>query len=422
VSAVSAVELTDLGAPAFPPEVAAVRAAMAEMAPACDLDPAAVCQAATARTGLDDFGDPAFRPRLDVLCEALRTEAGLSPQGVVSTHGQLVQLLANRLLVTALIGAHPEILEQEIRAPIIICGLPRTGTTHLHNLLAADPALRYLPYWESLEPVLPASEQPGPGEPDPRLARTEAGLEYLNAALPHFRRMHEMTTWHAHEEIQLLAVDVAGMYFETMAPMPTWRDHYRSSDQTEPYAYLRTMLQVLQWLRGGERWVLKSPQHLEQFRALVRTFPDATFVVTHRDPVSVTASMCTMITYSARLSLAEVDPPAIAGYWARRIEDLLRACTDDREILPADHSIDVRFSDLLADQEAVVREIYDLAGQELSDASLAAMHQFAEAHPRGRHGTVAYAMTPLGLDSTERRRSLAGYSERFGVADDWSGD
>jgi len=416
------VELTDLASPQFSPEVHAMRAAMAEMAPSCPLDPAALYQAAVDRTGLDDFGDPAFRSRLDVLCTALRRDAGLSPQGIVSSHGQLVQLLANRLLVTELVHQHPEILQQEIRAPIIICGLPRTGTTHLHNLLAADPALRYLPYWESLEPVLPAAEIPEHGAPDPRLARTEAGLQFLDAALPYFKRMHEMTTWHAHEEIQLLAVDIGGMYFETMAPMPTWRDHYRSSDQAEPYAYLRLMLQALQWLRGGERWVLKSPQHLEQFRVLVRTFPDATFVVTHRDPVSVTASMCTMITYSARLDLNEVNPPAIAGYWSQRVEDLLRACTQDREVLPADQSIDVRFTDLLADQDGVVRAIYELAGQELTDTSLQAMQRFAETHPRGRHGTVAYKMAPLGLRSTERRSALSEYSERFGVADDWTGD
>ena len=113
--------------------------------------------------------------------------------------------------------------------------------------------------------------------------------------------------------------------------MPSWRDYYLTHDQTPHYEYLRTVLQVLQWLRGGERWVLKSPQHLEQFPALRTTFPDATFVVTHRDPVSVTASVATMITYTARMSHERVDPNHIGGYWADRIERMLHACVDDRD-------------------------------------------------------------------------------------------
>ena len=228
-------------------------------------------------------------------------------------HVFILGLLKNRLLIEDLIGRHPEILDEEIVAPIIICGLPRTGTTHLHNLMSADPALRSLPYWESLEPVLPDREIPGPGAPDPRVERTEMALSFLNTALPYFNRMHEMTVGHTHEEIQLLAIDFSTMLFETTAPMPAWRDAYLSRDQRPTYAYLHKVLKVLQWLRGGTRWVLKTPQHLEQFPALVETFPDATFVVTHRDPVSVTASMVTMIGYTARLTRDRVDVEGIGA-------------------------------------------------------------------------------------------------------------
>src|SRR4029077_15906308 len=113
-----------------------------------------------------------------------------------------------------------------VERPIVICGLPRTGTTHLHNLMAADPALRSLPYWEALEPVLPATERPASGAPDPRLARTEQALAFVHAAMPYFERMHEMTVDHVHGEIQLLAIDFSTMLFETIAPIPTWRDFY----------------------------------------------------------------------------------------------------------------------------------------------------------------------------------------------------
>ena len=177
--------------------------------------------------------------------------------------------------------------------------------------------------------------------------------------------MHEMTVEHTHEEIQLLAIDFSTMLFETTAPMPTWRDAYLSHDQRPTYAYLRKVLKVLQWLRGGTRWVLKTPQHLEQFPALVDTFPDATFVVTHRDPVSVTASMVTMIAYTARLTRDHVDLEDMGAYWSDRLERMLRRCATERDALPADRTIDVRFDEFMADDLAMVARVYDLAGQPL---------------------------------------------------------
>src|SRR5207253_951029 len=159
---------------------------------------------------------------------------------------------------------------------------------------------------------------------------------------------------HVHEEINLLAMDVSSMYFETMAPMPTWQEYYRSTDQTPAYEYLKRVLKVLQFLRGGTRWVLKSPQHLEQFGPLSTVFPDATFVVTHRDPVSVTKSLTMMMTYLARLNLETVDPAVIGGYWADRLETMLRACVRDRDLLPAERSIDVLFDEFMAAVVATV--------------------------------------------------------------------
>ena len=412
------VRIDDLADPRFPPEVDEIRAAMATMGADLRLEPDELLSAAAGQTGLDDFGDEGFRERLTVLCSALRTEAGLSPAGVTSAWSQLVQLLKNRLLVEDLLKRHPEIHDVRIDRPIVIAGLPRTGTTHLHNLMSVDPALRSLPYWESLEPVLADHERPPPGQPDPRVARTEHALGVLNTALPYFCRMHEMTAGHVHEEIQLLALDVSTMLFETMAPMPTWRDFYKATDQTPTYRYLESVLRVLQWQRGGVRWVLKSPQHLEQFRPLISVFPDATVVVTHRDPVSITASFATMVSYSSRLSHARVDPQQIGRYWADRVEDMLRACVDHREVLPPERSLDVRFDEFMSDDVAMVESIYALAGQPMTRGGRAAMDAFMAAHPRGRHGGVIYDLADFGLDRDERREALQFYVERFGVREE----
>jgi Sulfotransferase family len=415
------VQLLDLAQPVFPAEVQPIIDMMTEMGSVLSLDPERLRHEAREATGLDDFGpgDGGFGERLEVLCTALTEEAGLSPAGVTASYGLLGGLLKNRLLIEDLCRRHPEILDVPIERPLIICGLPRTGTTHLHNMIAADPTMRSLPYWESLEPVLAEAEAPGPGQPDPRWARTESAVDLINGAMPHFRRMHEMTVDHIHEEIQLLAIDLSTMLLETTALMPSWRDYYLSHDQTPSYAYLKKILQVMTWQRGGRRWTLKSPQHLEQFGPLTAVFPDATFVVTHRDPVSVTVSLTTMVAYTARLSVAHIDPVAIGAYWSERVETMLRACVRDRDLLPPERTIDIRFDQFMADDLATVQEIYALAGEPMTPERRADIDAYLAGHPRGRYGTITYDPAALGLDPEERRRALAFYRDRFDLP--WEG-
>jgi hypothetical protein len=407
--------IDDLADPKFPAEVEPIRQMMAEFGATLSLEPDVLIAAAVEATGLDDFGDDGFRGRLDVITTALQKEAGLGPEGITTNFAQLTQLLKNRLLIQDLLKRHPEIDDVVIERPIVICGLPRTGTTHLHNLISADPSLRSLPYWESIEPVLADREQPAGDEPDPRLARCQEGLDFLNTSVPYFKRMHDMYVDHVHEEIQLLAIDFSTMLFETMAVIPSWRDSYLATDQTPMYAYMRRVLKALTWLRGGTRWVLKSPQHLEQFPVLVETFPDATFVVTHRDPVSICASLGTMISYTARLSHARVDPVVIGQYWAERLETMLRACVRDRDVLPDEQTIDVRFHEFMADDVAMVERIYALAGQPFTPEVRHAMDAFMADHPRGVHGGLRYDLAEFGLDGGDLRRTFAFYTDRFGV-------
>lgn len=406
------IRLTDLADPVYPAAAQPMRAALAGYGSTLELLPEVLLATATARTGLQDWGDPAFRDRLEVLCASLREEARLSDVGTAMAFEQLVGNLINRLRLEALTTEHPDIEDVVIDRPIIICGLPRTGTTHLHNLIAADPAIRSLPYWESLEPF------PAPDDQDTRRRRElcEAGLDLINASLPEFKRMHEMTGEHAHEEIQLLANDISGMLYETAYYTPSFAAHYKAHDQEPSYRHLKRSLQAMQWLRGGTRWVLKSPQHLEQFPALVKTFPDAIFVVTHRDPVQVVQSMTTMISYAARMGCSRPDPVELSRYWLDRAEDLLNGCLRDREALPADASIDVRFEDFMADEEGTVAAIYQLAGQPLDDPARAAMTRFRVEHPRGRYGGVIYEPEDLGLDKAEIATRLRDYRDRFVTA------
>jgi hypothetical protein len=405
------VDLDDLAEPRFSQEAQQIRDMMATMAPECALDADVLHAKATADTGLDDFGDDDYRERLDVYLAALHAIPGMQPTGVVNFHAQLLQWLKNRLLLADLLQRHPEINDIELLPPIVIAGLPRTGTTHLHNLLAAAPTFRTMPYWESNEPF-PLPTEVG-AEPDPRRVRMDVAVQVIDVVMPHFRLMHEMTTDHVHEEIQLLANDFSTMLFETLGHVPRWRDYYMAHDQRPHYEYLKTQLKAMQFLRGGRRWLLKSPQHLEQLPVLDKVFPGVFVIFTHRDPAPVTLSMLAMLTYSARMYCSPVPVKEIAATWVDRLGLMLSALVRDRETIPPERSIDVRFDEFMADERAVAAQVYDQAGETLDDEARAAIDDYLSGHQRGRHGTVATSPEMFGLDERDLHEPFAGYVARF---------
>jgi hypothetical protein len=405
------VHLDDLAEPRFSQDGQQILDMMATMAPQCPLDADVLHAKAAAETGFDDFGDDDYRERLDVYLAALRDIAGMQPAGIVNHHAQLLQWLKNRLLLTDLLTRHPEIRDIDLRPPIVIAGLPRTGTTHLHNLLAAPATFRSMPYWESNEPF-PSPAEAGI-EPDPRRTRMDVAVGVVDIVMPHFRLMHEMTTDHVHEEIQLLANDLSTMLFETLAHVPRWRDYYMAHDQTPHYEYLKTQLKAMQFLRGGGRWLLKSPQHLEQLPVLNRVFPGVFVIFTHRDPTPVALSMLAMITYSARMYCSPVPVNEIAAAWNDRLASMLGALVRDRDTIPPERSIDVRFDEFMADEQAVVGQVYEQAGEDLDDDARAAVADYLAGHQRGRHGTVATSPEMFGLAEKDLREPFAPYVERF---------
>jgi len=407
----AAIRLEDLAKPRFGPEAQQILDMMAAMAPQCPLDADALHARASADTGLHDFGAGDYRERLDVYLAALREIDGLHAAGVVNFYGQLLQLLKNRLLFTDLLRRHPEIDDIELQPPVVIAGLPRTGTTHLHNLLAAPPTFRTMPYWESVEPF-PLPAEAGV-EPDPRRARMDVAVAVINTVMPHFPLMHEMTTEHVHEEIQLLANDFSTMFFETLADVPRWRDYYHAHDQTPHYEYLARQLKAMQFLRGGRRWLLKSPQHLEQVPVLDRVFPGRIVVFTHRDPVPVALSMIAMITYSARMHRTPVPVHQIAASWIDRLEQMLTALVRDRDTIGPQRSVDIRFDDFMANELGVAEHVYALAGEPFTEEARTAIAGYLAGHQRGRLGNVETSWEMFGLTEEGLRARFAPYVERF---------
>jgi hypothetical protein len=304
----------------------------------------------------------------------------------------------------------------QLGAPIIVVGLPRSGTTHLVNLIAADDRLRSMPLWEGYEPVPLRGDGPGRDAIDPRYTRCLAQWEAMLAMTPHVAAMHPMHPEHVHEELELQLSNFTSYQLEWVARVPRWRDYYLAHDQTEHYSYLRTMLKVLHWYRPRERWVLKSPQHLEQLGPLMTTFPDATIVVTHRDPVSVVQSAATMLTYAARMSYRTPRPDFYIEYWTDRIRRLLEASVRDRALLPADRTIDVLFHEFMADDLATVERVYEAARLPMTDAARARITAYLDAHPRGSDGRVVYDLrADFDVTPGEVRSRFAFYLDAFDV-------
>jgi hypothetical protein len=408
------IRVADLADPVLTPaQAAAVKYAESQRV---RFDVETILSAARAKTGLSDFGKRDFRARLAVQCESINEDVGLNALGRLGVFANVLRYAENRLRFEDLLRRHPEILETRIERPIIVAGMPRTGTTHLLNLIGADTRLRSLPYWESLEPVPVRGEGPGRDGRDPRWARCNESYQQMVANMPLIVAMHDMPPEHIHEEIELEELDFASYLLEWLCRPPRWRDHYLALDQRPHYAYMKRVLQALTWLRGPQRWILKSPQHLEQLLPLLDTFPDATIVVTHRDPVSVIRSAITMLGYGDRMRRTRVDLAELADYWIDRVDRLLGACLRDRDALPAAQTIDVPFHEFMADDIGMVGRIYERAGLPMTPAARAELDAFVRANPRGKHGQLIYDLKgDFGLEPGELRERFGDYVERFRV-------
>ncbi len=367
----------------------------------------ALLETARRQTGLSDFGPPDFLERLRVQLLSIDEDRELNALGRLGVFSNLVRALANRLRFEDLLRRHPEILEVELVRPIVVVGLPRSGTTHLVNLIAADSRLRSLPYWESMEPVPAPREGPGRDGRDPRHARCRASYEQMVAQMPLIVAMHDMHPEHIHEEIELQELDFSTYLLEWLCRPPRWRDHYLALDAKPHYAYLRRVLQALTWMRGPKRWVLKSPQHLEQLVPLLGAFPDATVAITHRDLVSVIRSAITMLAYGDRMRRTRIDLAGLAEYWIDRVERLLRACVRDRAKVPAERSLDVLFHEFMADDVGMVGRIYARAGLALTGEARAELDAYVAGNPRGKHGQWSTTCAPTSGSS---RPGYAGAS------------
>jgi Sulfotransferase family len=373
------------------------------------LDVDSTVAAARRVAGLHDFGDqePLEEP-LAILGRSMNEDITLNPMGRLSLHRLIVGSLVSRLRLQDLVTRHPEVLEQRTPAPMIVTGPPRSGTTMTHRLLACDPAWRSAALWELWDPVPPGD--PHSTRPTAQMRRILASWRWVS---PGMDAIHEIGLDIPEEEIVVLGSAFSSFFYEWCVGVPQFVQWYREADHTAGYQYLRKTLQALQWCRpGADRWVLKSPQHLENLRPMLATFPDATVLHNHRDPVATVASTASFMAYRARVYFTRPDLRWIGALAADLTERLLRASIRDRGVDDA-RFVDVYFRPLCQDPVAALRPAYEVAGLTLSDDAERRMRDWLAENPQGKHGRHHYQPQTFGLDVDRLRERFAFYYERY---------
>jgi hypothetical protein len=391
------------------------RALRAAGLPLVRLDEASLLAEASRRTGLDDFGDDGFRDPLRRLLESYESEARLTLLGRLIARRDAVRLLENRLRQVDTWRRHPQIAAEAVRTPIVIVGLPRTGTTILHELLAQDSRNRVPMTWEVMHPWPPPERSTY--ESDPRIAQVERHFAGVDRVIPGFKSMHPMGALLPQECVALTAHEFATMLYHTTNRVPTYQRWLDGADLRGVYRAHRRWLQYLQWKCPGERWVLKSPGHLWALDALLGEYPDACIVQTHRDPLKVIASLASLVTLLRSMATDDVDPHEIGADWTARLADGLERGMTARVngVLPPSQVIDVQFHELVRDEIATVRRIYEHFGMTLTPDAEARMRAFLAANPREKHGAHRYALAAAGLDEATERGRYAAYEARFAI-------
>jgi len=370
---------------------------------------------AVEQTGLEDFGGESFREGLELLTESLSADAALTELGEEILRLRLRMLLANRLRVEDVHVRHPAVADQVVEGPLVIIGLPRTGTTALSQLVSTDPQIRSLRLWESTDPVPPPES--ATEHSDPRIAEAARGLEAMYEAFPRMKAMYFQTATGATECQDLLGMEFRTAHFDGMAHVPRYTDWVVNCDMSPAYRYHRRVLQLLQWHCPPRLWHLKTPVHMLALGPLVDAYPDARFLWTHRDPADVLGSVCSLIAYTRSWVSDQVDfdlGQRQVELWA---EALSRAMAF-REDVGEGCFADIEFGGLNADPVGTVGRAYRQLGLELGDEARRRMAHWAAENPRGSHGAHEYALDEFGINPEAVRDRFAFYTERFSIGGD----
>jgi Sulfotransferase family len=370
----------------------------------------AFLEAAKRRCRLEDFGDGNFIEPLSRLLESCHAEAHLNLVGKFALRSDITQQLCNRLLLQRDRTAHLGIGREKIRQPLFIVGLPRTGTTLLHTLLAADSAHRAPLTWEVMEPA--ARNDAGRAL---QIQRVEKNMKWLKWLAPDFCRVHATGAQLPQECVSLMSPSFLSDQFDTMFNVPTYRAWFFRQDMSPAYIFHKYFLQHLQRGQEARRWILKAPAHMFALPALLSVYPDAIFVQLHRAPLQAVASVSSLITILRRVFSDRVDAREIGAealrYWSETLNRFMR----QRERLLDRRICDLLYRDIQADPLGAIRQVYGHFGWKLSLETEARMRELLAQQPGELRNYHRYDVAQFGFRVEEETELFGSYCERFNV-------
>jgi hypothetical protein len=376
----------------------------------------AFIDAACRQTGLEDFGIEGWRENLDALIDSFNREAALSAVGEQLVGQWMLRRLTNRLRVVEHWRRHPELASEHVRRPLFVCGMMRTGTTILYELLHTDPSARCLMKWESMACVPPP--RAGSFDDDPRLLQARKEVEEVFARTPDAKAAHYEAPDGPTECVELLTQHFAAQDWSWWH-VPSYLDHFNRCDMHGAMAYHCQCLKLLQSQAPGP-WRLKAPAHLLYLDALFDTYPDALVVITHRDPVKCVASMAHMSCSYRPEILSDVHTHAglerfYGALWLENLGTMVDKMMDVRTLRPDAAIYDVHYHDLARDPLAVFSHIYDFLGEPFTAEVEGRMRRHLDDNPGDRFGTRKFTPEQFGLDDAAVHERFERYYDRFEI-------
>ena len=363
------------------------------------LNPQELINTAKNQTNLENLGNSIFLEGFYSLVNSINNEADLNEIGMQAQQHRIEGILANMLRIEESLKLNPEIVTQKIEAPVVIVGLPRTGSTMTHRLLAADPNHTAMLWWEGRYPAMLNGESRG--HPKERMKLGKAEVEAVMQASPEALTIHPWDYKGADEEILLLEHTFFSTVPESFMRLPSYSKWVESQDHTHAYAQLKIMLQYLQWQNPGresKRWVLKSPHHLGFIDKLLEVFPDAKVIQTHRDPQRTVPSFCSMCANLFEPLANSYNKNEIGKHWANKLAKVLNHCMKVSNA-NAGNFLNLEFNKMIKDPIAEMSEVYNFIGEDFSDQTENAMKVWKEEnkHEMGAH---QYSLEEFGLESS----------------------
>lgn len=379
---------------------------------ATPMNPDALIEAAQKATGLSDFGGDSFREGLEILVADINRDKDRPAEFVQRGAGMYVKILSDRLKVVNAIAERPQVVAAPVPRPVFVFGIPRTGTTLLSNLLAADPGRRSALHWELNDPAPPPTT--ATLYTDPRaLAALEAERQML-AAHPEAGRIYRMSAIYPYECVAIMAHDFRTLMLESAGKLPAYRDFVFNSDWTPAYQYHKKFLQLHQADAPGV-WNLKMPSHALKLETLLKIYPDARLVWTHRDPLTATGSFCSIIGLGHANFAGRVDGEWIAWNVPWQAVEHADRIMDARAKLGHDRIVDVHYADMMRDPLGTIRRLYAALGDDFTAEAEAGIAAWLADNPQGKFGRHEYKLGQFGLSADGLRPMFERYLGEYDV-------